>query len=243
MTLLTTEIVADPHPMIVFAADRRISLEGRRHAERLKILRVPTKRAGIGYFGLAELPLRGRQRHMDAWLADFLSAHSSLPSLEDLATTLATELNRVVPAAIRQTYVSGFHLAGFNGHGEPEFWFIRNVADDRTTLLPHYSAREDFQRRDRAHLPPSSVQIYRNGDIRAHAAAWESIDISFGMLLALPDFSPGVGPIRYMRWVQFKMETIAHFYQRFCASSIIGKPVDTFVITLSGVLFPSGRRP
>jgi hypothetical protein len=45
-----------------------------------------------------------------------------------------------------------------------------------------------------------------------------------------------------MRWVQFKMETIAHFYQRFCASSIIGKPVDAFVITPAGVLFPPGRR-
>src|SRR5262245_34053255 len=128
MTLLTTQIIMDPSPMIVFAADRRISLGGRRYTERRKVLRVPTKRAGIGYFGLAQLPLRGRQRHMDLWLADFLAANSGLQSLRDLATSLARELNRVVPAAIRQVYVSGFHLAGFDVHQEPEFWFIRNVA-------------------------------------------------------------------------------------------------------------------
>ena len=239
MTLLTTEILTGPRPMIVFAADRRISVGGRRHAERPKIFRVTTKRAGIGYFGLAELPLHGRQRHMEVWLTDFLEAHSGLPTLSALAAALAAELNRVVP---RQAHVSGFHLAGFNGRRQPEFWFVRNVADDRTTLLGRYSAREDFQRRDRAHLPRGAVQIYRNGDVRAHAAVWESIDTSFGALLGLPDFTPGAGPVRYMQWVQFKLEAIAHFYQRFCTTSIIGKPVDAFVITHTGVLFPPRPR-
>jgi len=242
MTLLTTEIVTDPKPVIVFAADRRISVGGRRCAERRKILRVPTKRAGIGYFGLAELPLQGRQRHMDVWLSDFLEARAALPSLRDLAVALATELNRVVPAATRNAHMSGFHLAGFDRHGRPEFWFIRNVADDRTTLLGRYSAREDFQRRDRARLQAGAAQIYRNGDIRAHASAWESIDASFGALLGAPGFTPGVGPMAHTRWVQFKLETIAHFYQRFCTTSIIGKPVDAFVITRAAVLFPPHPR-
>jgi hypothetical protein len=238
MTLLTTEIVVDPHPMIVFAADRRISLGGRRHAERRKILRVTTKRAGIGYFGLAELSVRGRQLHMDVWLADFLEEHSSLRTLRDLAAALEKELNHLVPAATRRAHISGFHLAGFNDRHQPEFWFVRNVADDQTTVLGDYKAREDFQRRDRAKLPPGAAQIYRNGDLRAHAAVWENIDTLFSALLRLPDFTPGAGPVQYMRWVQFKMETIAHFYQRFCHTSIIGKPVDTFVITHTGVLFP-----
>jgi hypothetical protein len=241
MTLLTTEIVTHPRPAIVFAADRRISLAGRRHAERRKILRVPTKRAGIGYFGLAELPLQGRQRHMDVWLSDFLEAQAALPSLRQLAEALATELNRVVPPATRGAHVSGFHLAGLDRRGRPEFWFIRNVADDRITVVGRYSAREDFQRRDRARLQAGAIQIYRNGDIRAHAAAWEAIDASFGGLLGAPGFHPGVGPVAHMRWVQYKLETIAHFYQRFCNTSIIGKPVDAFVITQAAVLFPPHR--
>ena len=72
---------------------------------------------------------------MDVWLSDFLNAHPSAVDLGDLAAALVTELNRVVPAAIRGTYISGFHLAGFNRHNAPEFWFIRNVADDHRTLM------------------------------------------------------------------------------------------------------------
>jgi hypothetical protein len=235
MTLLTTEILMEPHPIIVFAADRRISRGNRRDSERRKIFRVPTKRAGIGYFGLAELRLAGRRRYMDEWLTDFLNRHSGLRTLGDLADRLAEELNRIVPSKDRQREVSGFHLAGFNDRDEPEFWFVRNVDDDRATILGSYSAREDFQRHGRAQLRPRAALIYRNGDLRAHAAAWAAIDASFGELLRLPDFNPGAGPVQRARWVRFKMEIIAHFYQHYSCNSIIGKPIDAFVVTLSGV--------
>jgi hypothetical protein len=243
MTLLATEIVTGPPPAIVFAADRRISLGGRRHTERRKILPVPRKRAGIGYFGLAELPLSGRQRHMDVWLADFLQANSLRATLGELANRLAEKLNRIVPAATYRAHVSGFHLAGFDQSAQPEFWFVRNIDDDRVTMLGQFAAREEFQRRDRPLLPPGAVQIYRNGDIRAHAAVWEDIDRSFGALLHAPDFHVGVGPVAYARWVKFKLETIAHFYQRFSRTSIIGKPIDAFVVTLGGVRYADGTRP
>jgi len=236
MTLLTTEIVVEPQPIIVFAADRRISKNDQRDSDRRKIFQVPTKRrACIGYFGLAEVPVGGRQPYMDEWLPDFLNARTALPTLGDLAKALEQELNRLVPAATRRSVTSGFHLAGFNEYDEPEFWFVRNVGDDLTTILGSYATREDFQRRDRANLPAGAVQIYRNGDLRAHVAVWESIDTSFGALLGLRDFALAAGPVQRMQWVKFKMEAIAQFYQRFCHASIIGKPIDAFVITLSGV--------
>jgi hypothetical protein len=59
MTLLTTEIHSHDDPeraLTVFAADRRISKGGREHDTCEKILRVPELNAGIGYFGLAEVP-------------------------------------------------------------------------------------------------------------------------------------------------------------------------------------------
>ena len=34
----------------------------------------------------------------------------------------------------------------------------------------------------------------------------------------------------YVEWVKFKIELIAEFYDRFCRSSIIGKPVDGFLM-------------
>jgi hypothetical protein len=59
MTLLTTEIHNHSDPdraLIVFAADRRISLDYTPYDEQKKIFRLPRLNAGIGYFGLAEVP-------------------------------------------------------------------------------------------------------------------------------------------------------------------------------------------
>ena len=79
MTLLTTEIMAEPDPMIVFAADRRISSleKGVAFPNGPRSSKYRVKPAVIGYFGLAELPLDGRWRQMDVWLSDFLNAHTS----------------------------------------------------------------------------------------------------------------------------------------------------------------------
>jgi len=220
----------------VFAADRRLSQAGRPYGRRKKILHVAGKRAGVGYFGLAQVPLRTRKLYMDQWLSDNLPRLGGpSASLGELAKALASELNTAIPHSVRSAHVSGFHLAGLRSDGAPEFWFIRNVADDRTTLTGTYSEREDFQARDASALRPGSIQIYRNGDIRAHAGAWEQIDGSFGALLSLPAFFPGRGPVAYARWVKFKMETIAGFYRRFSRESIIGMPVDAFVVTPEGV--------
>jgi hypothetical protein len=59
--------------------------------------------------------------------------------------------------------------------------------------------------------------------------------MSFGALLLLPAFSPGRGPLAHARWVKFKMETVAGFYKRFSRESIIGMPVDAFVVMPEGV--------
>jgi len=43
-----------------------------------------------------------------------------------------------------------------------------------------------------------------------------------------------------MRWVQFKMDTLVRFYEQFATVSIIGKPVNVFAITRTGVIRPPG---
>ena len=59
--------------------------------------------------------------------------------------------------------------------------------------------------------------IYRNGDYRAHVAAWEALDVSFGRMLALPDFSRNQGPQARLQMVRFKMDVIAAFYDQFAS--------------------------
>ena len=61
MTLLATEILKHDKPdaVIVFQADRRITRGRVRDSEQPKIFQIPRLSAGIGYFGLAEVPTPG----------------------------------------------------------------------------------------------------------------------------------------------------------------------------------------
>jgi hypothetical protein len=219
----------------VFAADRRISQGVKPHSEQIKILEVPHLIAGIGFFGLAGIPKNNRLVPMSDWLQEIVNNATNCKDLKQLATKLADSLNRVVPDNLKQTERSGFHIAGFNSQNQVEFWYVRNVDDDRRSFLGKYEAREEFQRRDTHNLPPDGIQIYRNGDIRAHVLTWEEIDESFGTLLNYPEFDQVSTPEEYIEWVRFKMETIALFYEKFCSISIIGRPVDVFTITLGEI--------
>jgi hypothetical protein len=168
---------------------------------------------------------------MAMWLQRFV-AEATATTLGGLAHDLAGALNAVVPARWRQSVVSGFHLCGFAAAARPELWYVRNC-DDTVAQNPTgtYADREDFQGRDAPRLAPGQGMIYRNGDIRPHVLAWEKIDEAFGALLAAPDFGVPHTPNEYARWVEFKMDVIAQFYERFCQVSIIGGPVDAFFIT------------
>lgn len=234
MTLLTTEVfdkMTVKAPFVVFAADRRISRDGQPDSDREKIFKVPGYRAGIGYFGLAEVPSGRHNQPMSDWLTTFLDGRAPVGGLDKLAQDLADELNVTVPRALRRQYISGFHLSGLEADGQPAFWYVRNVEDDRKTLFDEYLAREDFQSRDILNLQPGSHMIYRNGDIRPHVLAWEEFDRSLGQLFEVPDFRPLETVDDYVEWVRFKMETIARFYEKYCSTSVIGEPIDAFAIS------------
>ena len=199
MTLLTTEIHRHDQAdaVIVFAADRRISLDDIRDSEQPKVFRIDRLQAGIGYFGLAEVPAAGGTEPLAVWLRRFLQGSTAL-TLAALANELATALNAVVPVAWRGSETSGLHLCGFAAQARPEFWYVRNC-DDTPAQSPVgvYSAREDFQGRDASTLVAGRGIVYRNGDIRAHVHAWEAIDKAFGNLLEAPDFKTPSSPSEY----------------------------------------------
>jgi hypothetical protein len=240
MTLLLTEIHwldGFSKSCILFAADRRISRNGIYDGIRKKIFQIPYLPAGIGYFGLAELHTR---KAMSDWLLGFIRRNSHLKNMQIFANELANHLNSDIIPQFRSNYISGFHLAGYNSAGIPEFWYIRNVEDDRRTITGIYECREDFLNGNaRAFgydgLNPNSIrwggQSYRNGDIRAHHTAWERIDEAFKNLLNEPEFKRLKTIADYEKWVKFKMDVIAYFYKKYCNISLIAKPIDTFSIT------------
>ncbi len=232
MTLLTTEIHRSADgDIVVFAADRRISRGQLPAGNRQKVFRVPRCRAGVGYFGLAEVGRTGAPQPMAEWLQDLFYEVPADSSTAEVARIVCERLNVVVPQPWRDAEHSGFHVAGVGSDGRAEFWFVRNFNDDGSLMHGPFQRREDFQSRDAPRLPQHAAQIYRNGDIRAHVAAWESIDKSFGALLGQESFRALRNTDDYVDWVKYKMELVAHFYERFATESIIGVPIDAFAIS------------
>jgi hypothetical protein len=218
------------HDIVVFAADRRISRGAVPAGERQKVFHYPQHKLGIGYFGLAEVPASSSVQPMSEWLQDFFYSVRPGESLNSVAAELATALNSAVPQEWQRSEHAGIHLAGLLQDGRAEFWFIRNFDDSGNLSLGRYEAREDFAARDARSLTSNTSIIDRNGDIRAHVAAWTEIDRSLGRLLGQDSFRPLMKTADYVEWVRFKMEAIARFYERWSTESIIGLPVDCFAV-------------
>jgi hypothetical protein len=167
---------------------------------------------------------------MSEWLQDLFYEVRPGTSPADVAALLCERVNLAVPREWRDSEPSGFHVAGLGSDGRAEFWFVRNLNDDGSLTHRAYEVREDFKSRDEPVLPANAVQIYRNGDVRAHVVAWEQIDRSLGSLLGQQSFRALTGTADYVDWVKFKMELVAQFYERFAVESIIGAPIDAFAI-------------
>ncbi|MBM4160390.1 MAG: hypothetical protein FJ217_04735 [Ignavibacteria bacterium] len=246
MTLLANEIhVQDSlqHTVIIFAADRRITFLGRFHSLGKKIFPIEYLNAGIGFFGLAEVFPGGKKQSMSSWLPQFITRNHRIRTLEEFADTLRAELDNVVPRDLKTSNPSGFHIAGFNQSGLPEFWFVRNIehmdAHRYIDLQDHYSATEDFLARDArqfgfdGHSPTVArpfTWFYRNGDIRAHVVAWERLDGIIADFLSLPDFKKLNSLCDYERFIEFKMKMIAAIYKEYSTAATIGTPIDVFSI-------------
>jgi hypothetical protein len=250
MSLITNEIhILDGFrkTILVFGADRMITTRpgGKFHSLRKKLFRIPYLNAGISYFGLAAVYPNGREQYLSDWLPSFINRHANTMKLREFAESLQQELNAAIPARVLKANPSGFHICGYRRDGVPEFWFVRNIGSMDThryfDLLPQYQApTSDFLERDAISLgwdgtDPSSVrnvvQIYRNGDIRAHVSSWEKLDSVLAEMSQFQDMRKLKTPEDLSRWVKFKFRFIAAFYKEFAKHQIIGGPIDVFALT------------
>jgi len=250
MTLILNEIhlfEGLKETLLVAAADGRISKpDGSYDSTRRKLFPIPYLNGAVSHFGLAMIYPAGRPQYMSRWLPDFIRRHSSAPSLQSFAESLREELNRVVPPAILKKSPSGFHICGYNDAGYPDFWYLSNIGGVRdfkyVGLKPQYAPPEShFLGRDAqrtfnwdGETPLSAkngVQTYRNGDFRAHVAAWELLDGIYSRLLQFPDFKRPRTPEEYREYVKFKFEVIAYIYKKWAKKKIIARPIDVLVLT------------
>jgi hypothetical protein len=224
MTLLYTEIVPPPfckRYCIFFAADRRITESGRKPRYYKKLIEIPYLNAALGFFGLADWPKGTPRTLLPELLRNFVRHQSSLDNLGAFAALLEVYLNREVPKSLHGIR-SGIHLAGFAPDGLPEFWYVRNIDDTGAASLGQYQARKEVVRTD----APGVSTYFRNGDIAAHARAWEMIDEALGSLRGTPGFRPIRTHKDYQEWIRFKMNVLKSFHGKFQRKVLIGGPID-----------------
>jgi hypothetical protein len=252
MTLLLNEIhlvKGLTQTFLVAAADRRITVNGKYHSTRRKLFDIPYLQGAVSYYGLAYL-CPGRQLvYLSSWLPDFIKVHYSVTTLEDFVRCLREELHRAIPPETLKINASGFHVCGYQADGLPDFWHLRNwgkldgyrYSDLQPRYLPPTS---DFLYRDAKSgfrwdgVNPGSasngLQVYRNGDFRAHALASEYLDNMLCSFLRFSDFDRPVGVNGYAKYVKFKLEVLAYIYRKWAKQKIIDRPID--VITHANVV-------
>jgi hypothetical protein len=244
MTLLINEIWADRDlndSLILFGADRRVTLKGKYHGTHKKIFKIKHLNAGVGYFGLA-YPTQNQKYPFSSWIPEFIRRGSHTGSIGEFAEFIMESLNRVVPKSYHESEPSGFHICGFNERNKPELWFVRNIGRmdgfSYAELKNRYWLSEDFLARDypawRATIQESDlkglVRYYVNGDVRSFHAAWNELSQFVHKMHApgsdILNLRLKDGLIKMVRW---KIDVIAGFYKSFMRSQIIGKPSDVLL--------------
>ena len=250
MTLILNEIhLLDSlnKTVLVAAADRRISRpDGSHDSTRKKLFHIPYLNGTISYFGLAAFPRKRKTKpqYLSNWLPNFINKQSDVPDLQTFAQNLRDELHEVIPQAILQTEASGFHICGYNSQGLPDFWYFSNIGRmedfEYLDLRPRYDPPSShFLERDARKefgwdgSNPSSARngawLYRNGDIRAHVTAWKTLDYAFSELFTFPNFKQPSNLDEYRKYVKFKFEVIAFFYNKWAKKEIIARPIDVLI--------------
>jgi hypothetical protein len=254
MTLIINEIHVQDGLDVTFqiaAADRRIMRGDKIENPRKKLFPIYHLNATISYFGLASFRKSGKEIYFSDWFPAFIKNSSHTNDLESFANELRDTLNKEIPLAYRRKYHSGFHLSGYRQDGLPEFWHFSNISG---MTGPYYNnpvenyakPTSDFLERDAIKVfhwdeqnpktAQNKTQIYRNGDIRAHAVVSDILDLAMNEIMKLPDFNRPKDIKEYADYVKFKFEFISYIYKNWAKKKIIAKPIDIIILTKDGLL-------
>jgi len=246
MTLVLNEIHAldgFKDTLMIAAADRRISnLDGTYNSTRKKLFEIEYLNGAVSYFGVACTSTRVP---LSEWLPDFIRRTADATDLLTFSARLRNELSRIMPKYILRRHPSGFHICGYQKNELPDFWFLSNIGPMKGfnyTCQDHYAEPlSQFLERDAkanfgwdgsnlGSAKSNIVQIYRNGDFRAHAIAWGHLNSIFNALRNFPDFYQPRNPKEYGESVKSKFEIITYIYKKWAKMKIIARPIDVFVI-------------
>lgn len=259
MTLITNEIHLTNgfrESFIISTADRRLTYplelnRKKKYESGKKLFKVEHLDSTVSYWGnTVVVNENNKVEPYFTWLPKFIHKSRETTSLMEFANKLREELNKRVPANTLIRYASGFHFAGYNEKGEPDFihfsncnWNCEKSAYDNLRYT-YEAPASDYLNRDAMHYlgydgnDPASLKkmsaktIYRNGDIKIHEAAWESLDQVFHKISKFPDFAK-VTKLKgkaLEEYIKFKLKFIGDIYNRYADTKWVGGPFDVVVL-------------
>lgn len=255
MTLILNEIYLIDgfrKTMIVAAADRRLTrpkakTRKGKHLTRKKLFEIHHLEGTVSSFGCSVVVNKGQYELLSSWLPNFIKNQYSCPDLGTFAQNLCGTLNQIMPKSELKSTATGFHICGYNNQDIPEFWHFSNCNLGKhfnyVNIKPRFkNPSPDFLGRDARSLGwdgknvssitvKNIIQTYRNGDFRAHEAAWKKLDEVFNILFQFSDFNKPKTKDEFKKFIRFKLKFIGSIYQNWAKNKIVGAPFDVIIMS------------
>lgn len=205
-----------------------------------KLAPIPYLQAGVSCWGYGQIG----KFDTDIWLSDFIRRHQGQSqTLQEFATQLRDELNRIMPPTQSGQGEAGFHLAGFVSRNErltSDFWHIHNGSSQFfNNINPHiFNANHDLDGAiaQGGYDYNNPYFIVRNGDYLFYAAWWGDFERllnatlrQHGTNIPLPSLE---GRAEYIR---FQVRTISEIYDMSSLLPSIGGEISILTIDASGI--------
>lgn len=258
MTLISNEIFlidGIDKSIIVSSADTRLTYrtikdKKKRFKSGKKLFKIEYLNATVSFWGSLQIVNEKSQFELLCdWMPKFIRSRHSHTRLIDFGNDLRDELNKRAIKEHLKLEPSGVHLCGYRNDGVPEFMHFSNCTI-RTdgfydNILGSYKAIEhDFLGRDAGKFygwdgnDPKSitaqgkVQLYRNGDVRAHSAAWEKLDEVFQIIFTFNDFKKPYASSDndILKLTRQKLTFISTIYNTWSTEKMVGAPWDIIIL-------------
>lgn len=258
MTLISNEIyLLDTlkNSFIVSSADRRLTYRTvknpkEKYVSGKKLFKIDYLNSTVSFWGATQLTNeKNKIELLSDWLPKFITSQHSQKTLLDFANDLRGELNKRMYKPFLKLEPSGFHFSGIRPDGVPEFIHFSNCGLNSATgyyenIISEYREPfQDFLNRDaleygwdginpNSFQPANSIRLYRNGDIKAHAAAWDKLDQVFHIVFSYPDFKKpyASSDADILKLTRQKLTFISSIYNSWANTKIVGAPWDIIIL-------------
>ena len=257
MTLIANEIYlmdGFKDTFIVSYADRQLTYRNEKNPKKKyikgkKLFRIEHLNATVSFWGATQVKKNNKFELLSSWLPNYIKKTNQHRTLLEFASSLRNELNKVICKEYLKTEPSGFHFAGINKEGIPEFMHFSNCSYNPATgfyenQFDYYKEPyQDFLNRDALQYgwdgnsidsvnASGIVVYYRNGDIIVHSIAWNNLDNIFSNLIQQSNFSSlrNLTVKKLEKLIKHKLNFIGSIYSNWADAKFVAGPWDIILL-------------